>query len=147
MSRNPFAYLFPESRVVRFFHRQDRAVFFAMVNDLVQSHFAVLDFGAGRGRQTEVGGRYLRMISIYRERCAKIIGVHIDPIVMQNPVMEEAHVLAPDGKIPLADASVDLTYCCAVLEHIDKPEQVVSEIARVLKPGGWFCAWTPTDSR
>ncbi len=45
--------------------------------------------------------------------------------------------------MPLADQSVDVIFSYAVLEHIDDPHGVAAEIDRVLKPGGWFCAWTP----
>jgi len=41
-------------------------------------------------------------------------------------------------RIPAAAASFDLVTCCDVLEHVDNPEQVVAEIARVLKDGGIF---------
>jgi 2-polyprenyl-6-hydroxyphenyl methylase / 3-demethylubiquinone-9 3-methyltransferase len=40
--------------------------------------------------------------------------------------------------LPFADASFDIVYCCDVLEHVNNLEQVISEIARVLKPDGIF---------
>ena len=40
--------------------------------------------------------------------------------------------------IPLAAASFDIACCCDVLEHVDSPDAVIAEIARVLKPGGLF---------
>ena len=40
--------------------------------------------------------------------------------------------------LPFADASFGCVACCDVLEHVDDPELVVKEIARVLKPGGLF---------
>jgi len=43
-----------------------------------------------------------------------------------------------DGTIPFADASFDLITCFAVLHHIPNVSSVISEIARVLRPGG-FC--------
>ena len=48
-----------------------------------------------------------------------------------------------DESIPLADASVDLITAHWVFEHIEKPDQLVSEYVRILKPGGWICARTP----
>ena len=41
--------------------------------------------------------------------------------------------------LPFADASFDLAYCCDVLEHVDDLARVVSETARVIKPGGIYC--------
>ncbi len=40
--------------------------------------------------------------------------------------------------LPFADARFDIVYCCDVLEHVDDPDRVIAEIARVLKPGGVF---------
>lgn len=43
--------------------------------------------------------------------------------------------------IPLQAATCDLVVLTEVLEHCNRPQEVLSEIARVLKPGG-FCAGT-----
>ncbi|MCU0849442.1 MAG: bifunctional 2-polyprenyl-6-hydroxyphenol methylase/3-demethylubiquinol 3-O-methyltransferase UbiG [Spirochaetes bacterium] len=40
--------------------------------------------------------------------------------------------------LPFGDGSFDFACCCDVLEHVDDPDRVVSEISRVLKPGGVF---------
>jgi SAM-dependent methyltransferase len=53
------------------------------------------------------------------------------------------HFIADAHQIPLASASVDGVCIQAVLEHVLNPEQVVSEICRVLKPGGLVYAETP----
>jgi len=45
--------------------------------------------------------------------------------------------------LPFAKASFDIVTCCDVLEHVDDVERVVSEIARVIKPGGLFFYDTP----
>ncbi|MGC8494164.1 MAG: bifunctional 2-polyprenyl-6-hydroxyphenol methylase/3-demethylubiquinol 3-O-methyltransferase UbiG [Syntrophobacteraceae bacterium] len=41
--------------------------------------------------------------------------------------------------LPFPDASFDIVVCCDVLEHVDDPGLVISEVARMLKPGGLFC--------
>ncbi len=38
--------------------------------------------------------------------------------------------------LPFADRSFDAALCFQVLEHVDRPEMVIREIGRVLKPGG-----------
>jgi SAM-dependent methyltransferase len=57
-------------------------------------------------------------------------------------------------KIPLPDAKYDAVLCTQVLEHSEKPWLGVTEIARVLRPGGvailsaphvWFFHPHPTD--
>lgn len=40
--------------------------------------------------------------------------------------------------LPAADAAFDLACCCDVLEHVSDVDRVVSETARVLKPGGLY---------
>jgi SAM-dependent methyltransferase len=45
--------------------------------------------------------------------------------------------------IPFADNVFDTVICNAVLEHVFSPEQVVSEMFRVLKPGGLLYAEVP----
>jgi len=41
-------------------------------------------------------------------------------------------------RLPFAGASHDVVICCDVLEHVDTPDRVIGEIARVLKPHGIF---------
>jgi 2-polyprenyl-6-hydroxyphenyl methylase/3-demethylubiquinone-9 3-methyltransferase len=40
--------------------------------------------------------------------------------------------------LPFDAAQFDVVCCCDVLEHVDDPDAVVAQIARVLKPGGVF---------
>ncbi|WP_371403556.1 bifunctional 2-polyprenyl-6-hydroxyphenol methylase/3-demethylubiquinol 3-O-methyltransferase UbiG [Kribbella sp. NBC_00662] len=41
-------------------------------------------------------------------------------------------------RLALKDESVDIAYCCDVLEHVTDLDQVIAETARVLKPGGVY---------
>ena len=45
--------------------------------------------------------------------------------------------------LPFADASFDIVVSVWVLEHLETPENVFAEVARVLKPGGHFVFLTP----
>ena len=40
--------------------------------------------------------------------------------------------------LPYAEGSFDCVFCCDVLEHVQDLPKVISEISRVLKPGGVF---------
>lgn len=40
--------------------------------------------------------------------------------------------------LPYADAAFDAVVCVDVLEHVADLKQVLAEVRRVLKPGGWF---------
>lgn len=46
-------------------------------------------------------------------------------------------------KIPLEDRSMDTVVCCEVMEYLEDPKQVMSEIFRVLKPTGTALISTP----
>jgi 2-polyprenyl-6-hydroxyphenyl methylase/3-demethylubiquinone-9 3-methyltransferase len=52
--------------------------------------------------------------------------------------LDARYVVAAGEHLPLADESVDLAYCCDVLEHVSDLDQVLAETARVLKPGGLY---------
>ncbi len=40
--------------------------------------------------------------------------------------------------LPYTDATFDAVVCVDVLEHVGDLHQVLAEVARVLRPGGWF---------
>ncbi len=46
-------------------------------------------------------------------------------------------------RIPLDDASVDCVMVTEFLEHYPEPDQILTEIARILKPSGRFFATVP----
>lgn len=138
-----FERLYPEYGAGGFSRVDLWVPFYTRVNALLRPDMTVVDYGAGRGVWADNHTGYVRSLMILKGKVAKVIGLDVDPAVLQNRVVDEAHTFDPDGRLPLADASVDLLLAKAVLEHIQNPEHAASEIARVLKPGGWFCAWTP----
>jgi len=46
--------------------------------------------------------------------------------------------------LPFKDNSFDMVTLIAVIEHLDHPEYIISEVHRVLKPGGSLILTTPT---
>lgn len=52
-------------------------------------------------------------------------------------------ILGPLAKTPFADGEFDTILCNAVLEHVPEIDCVMAELARVLKPGGFFIAAVP----
>ncbi|HUK57845.1 MAG TPA: methyltransferase domain-containing protein [Stellaceae bacterium] len=127
------------------FTRLDGAMnFFGFVNALLHPGMTVVDFGAGRGNASEYPeSPYRSAYCSLRGKAAKVIGIDIDPIVQQNPSVDEAIVIAPGGVIPLDDGNVDLVVSLSTFEHITDPEPLQRELFRILKPGGWVCAVTP----
>lgn len=44
--------------------------------------------------------------------------------------------VAPDGRLPIEDGSIDVVLSTQVLEHVEAPARYLSECERVLRPGG-----------
>lgn len=49
-----------------------------------------------------------------------------------------ADLRADARALPFSGASIDAVFSYAVLEHVPHPWLTLSEVARVLRPGGWF---------
>ncbi|GEM_PF-223753 len=64
-----------------------------------------------------------------------------------NP-SQAVRLLACDGaKLPFAGRSLETVICSEVLEHIEKDDEVLDEIARVLAPGGRFFLTCPVQEK
>lgn len=144
MKTSPKSILFPESNAAGFAVIDCTIVFFTRIRALMAPEHVVLDLGAGRGQWLiEDPIPFRKRLITLRGSCKEVIGCDVDPVVMDNPGIDRAILMGPDGKIDLSDNSVDLILCDWVLEHIEDPTAFAAEISRVLKPGGWFCARTP----
>jgi SAM-dependent methyltransferase len=93
----------------------------------------LLDLGAGAGIVPEMA---------FKGLARRVCGVDPDPRVVENPHLDEGREGFGES-IPYPDASFDVVVSDNVLEHLDNPVEVFSEVRRVLKPGGVFLAKTP----
>ncbi len=125
-------------------HRDDPAAFYGPIAAESARVFderfglngsVVLDLGCGPGW-------YLDAI---RARGAVAFGVEMSKEELFDRPVRAPHALLGDGtRLPFATASFDGVVCSNMLEHTPVPEQVLAEIARVLRPGGWaYVSWTP----
>lgn len=94
-----------------------------------------------RGRTLVVGcGPQPRMIKHLLTRGYDVVGVEpMAPFVRAagEYLGDPARVVEGAAEsIPLPTASVQFVYCNSVLEHVDSPLASLSEMARVLRPGG-----------
>lgn len=139
--------LYPEAGAGGYTRHDGFVEFYSRVNALLTPSSRVLDFGAGRGAWNDADAlpAYSRWLRSFHERVARVDGTDVDPVVMSNPTLAEAHTLPLGAPLPYDDETFDVIVADHVLEHIrhEDTEQVTAEILRVLKPGGWFTARTP----
>jgi SAM-dependent methyltransferase len=135
---------YPEVRAGGFSHVDGTVEFYTRVNALLEPNFIVLDLGAGRGEQLyRDPSSYRTKLTLIKGKVAKLVGADLDEVVLENPFLDEAKVIRAGEPYPFSDNTFDLILADCVIEHIDDPIEFASEITRVLKPGGWFCARTP----
>lgn len=137
---------FPEV-VAGGFSRVDGIVaFYGRVQGLLatmEEPLTVVDFGAGRGRTAADPVPYRRHLRELRGPGRTVIGVDIDPVVVENPNVDDGRVIGEDGHIPVEDASVDLVVSEWTFEHVTEADRAAAELGRILRPGGWVAALTP----
>ena len=138
--------LYPEATVGGYSHLDVSIEFYSRINALLDQDSHVLDFGAGRGWWAHEPVPPLhRKLRWLKGRVARSVGTDVDAAVLENPALDEAHVVGIGEPLPFPDASFDVVIADYVLEHVNHADvaQVSGEIMRVLKPGGYFAARTP----
>jgi SAM-dependent methyltransferase len=96
----------------------------------------VLDLGCGTGDSVE----QFRNVN----PAVEWVGVDIErsPEVAARRRTDAEFVTFDGLELPFGDASVDAVYCKQVLEHVRAPQPLLSEVGRVLRPGGLFAGST-----
>ena len=94
----------------------------------------VLDLGCGPGHYTRA----------LRAHGADVIPMDLDPDEFTLPGGPPGGEVIADGtRLPVQTASLDGIFCSNLLEHAQDTEGVFTEVARVLRPGGWaWISWT-----
>lgn len=136
--------VYPESAVGGFPRADVTIEFYGRINALLRPGMVVVDFGAGRGKWTLDEVSYRRELRTFQGKVGRVIGVDVDPVVRENPAIDQAVVLNDlTAPLPFDDASIDIIVSESTFEHLANPARAASEFSRVLKPGGWICARTP----
>ncbi|MFZ0608365.1 MAG: class I SAM-dependent methyltransferase [Xanthobacteraceae bacterium] len=108
-----------------------RLILAALRANLPRFSGAVLDVGCGHKP-------YKSSLLSPPSRASRYIGLDLPANLYGSPDLEW------DGrKIPLENAAVDSVLLTEVLEHCPQPDEVLQEIARVMKPGGFLFLTVP----
>ena len=94
----------------------------------------VLDVGCGEGQIARV---------LQSRTSVQSFVVGVDPTQGQVDVaversVGEQYLRSGADALPFADGSFDAVLACLVFEHIDALDEAISEVARILRPGGRF---------
>src|SRR4051795_13597037 len=98
-----------------------------------------LDFGVGDGRlAAEI-------------EATRLVGVDVSQVALDRARKRlpdaELVLVEPDEPLPFADNEFDLVTCIETLEHMRDVQLALSEIRRVLRPGGRLALTTPASAR
>jgi len=106
--------------------RERREIFRKWLDGIVGENFSVLD----------VGGRIQPYRPLLSERTARYWAID----VREGP---QVNVLARGEAIPFRTGHFDIVFCTQVIEYVTEPSTLISELHRVLKPGGYMFLSAP----
>ena len=110
------------------------AIIETVVLKYLQSDFVLLDYGCGPGFLAAAASR--RAAKVYA--CDIADGILACAEILNGAANIEYRAIPASGKIPIADASIDLVYSFAVIQHVTDEvfEKILREWRRIVKPGG-----------
>jgi SAM-dependent methyltransferase len=126
---------YPESRLGGFTDVDGTVAFYNRVNAMITPQSVVLDVGCGRAEYQDDPVALRRGLRIFKGKAAKVIGIDLDPVALNNPFMDEVRLIE-GARWPVEDTSVDVCVADFVMEHVADPDAFFAECRRVLKPGG-----------
>jgi SAM-dependent methyltransferase len=100
---------------------------------------AALDLGCGDGRLTAE-------LDAVQLTAADVSLVALERAAARLPGAATA-ALEPDAPLPFTDNAFDLVLCAETIEHVRDLQLLLSEVRRVLRPGGRLALTTPAHSR
>jgi len=100
----------------------------------------LLDFGCFDG--------YL-LSRVGQRRSVDAVGIDISIVALrrarQTSDEQISWVVAGNGGLPFFDQQFDVVICSEILEHVEDLDETLSELTRVLEPGGRLYATMPND--
>ncbi|MDF1497621.1 MAG: methyltransferase domain-containing protein [Patescibacteria group bacterium] len=98
----------------------------------------VIDIGGGLRIDKTKNNRFDSKRAWILPLLDKTVYKTLDPVSDYNP-----DIIGDIHNLPFENDSVESIICLAVLEHVKNPFKAVSEMFRVLKPGGYCFAYLP----
>jgi ubiquinone/menaquinone biosynthesis C-methylase UbiE len=98
-----------------------------------------LDLGCGDGRLTA------------KLRAGALTAADVSSVALKRAAgrLSDAEIalLEPDAPLPFVDGEFELVLCAETIEHVRDVQLFLSEVRRVLRPGGGLALTTPAHSR
>ena len=113
-----------------------------LLSDLENVSGKVLDVGCGAGSVAKAVKRERPDLEVY--------GCDLSESALSVATASPEGVdfrVATAERLPFSDRQLDFVWIVDVLEHVNDPQQVLREVARVLKPGGGFHIVLPLEAQ
>jgi SAM-dependent methyltransferase len=121
-------------------HMADRIErFLTALRPLCAAPGEILDFGCGTGE----------IAAALADGGWRVAGCDLSPMMIEAARAKwqdrriEWGTLEPGANLPFANGRFDVVIASSVLEYLENLPAHLSEIARVLRPGGWYLATVP----
>lgn len=105
----------------------------------------VLELGCGPGFVSDLLAELAPEGGLYVVEPSATLLAQVAGNIRNKPARGLYPIQAYGDSLPIPDSSVDFSYARFVLQHIPQPETVVSEIHRIMRSGGRFCAVDSDD--
>ena len=123
--------------------RNAQFVYFDVLKQKLHPETQWLDIGCGRRLFPDWMPRGAEEQSSLRDRLKGIYGLDPDFSSLRDNRFVQFPVSGDSSALPFANSSFDLLTANMVVEHVAKPDLLLSEASRVLKPNGLFLFHTP----
>lgn len=111
----------------------------------IQPGHDVLELGCGPGFVSDLLAELAPDGSLTVVEPSPMLLAQVENNVRNKPARGLFQIQAYGDRLPIPDSSIDFSYARFVLQHIPRPETVISEMHRVMRAGGRFCAVDSDD--